>query len=143
MKTHIPKVVMNEKKWFIVDADGKRIGRLATEIAAVLRGKHKPTFTPHIDTGDFVVVINAEKIAYTGAKYTDKIYYHHSQYPNGFKEETMRKLLMTKPESVIKKAVWGMLPKERLGRDMYKKLKVYVGSDHPHKAQSPVAMPKF
>lgn len=143
MKTHIPKVEMNEKKWFIVDANGKNIGRLASSIAAILRGKHKPTFTPHLDTGDFVVVINAEKVAYTGAKFTDKLYYHHSQYPNGLKTETMRKLLMVKPEMVIKKAVWGMLPKERLGRDMYKKLKVYTGSDHPHKAQGPVAMPKI
>lgn len=140
MKTFLPKVDVNAKKWFIVDASDKTLGRLASRIATVLRGKHKPTYTPHLDMGDFVVVVNAEKIGYTGAKYDDKIYYHHSMYPTGLKSESLRKLLTEKPEEVIKKAVWGMLPKGRLGRDMFKKLKVYTGPEHPHKAQLPTAL---
>lgn len=140
MKTHLPKVEMHEKNWFVVDAEGKTLGRLASKIAAVLRGKHKADFTPHIDTGDFVVVVNAEKIGYTGAKLTDKIYYHHSQYPNGLKSTPLRKIMEEKPEEALKKAVWGMLPKDRLGRDMFKKLKVYTGGAHPHKAQQPKPM---
>lgn len=140
MKTFMPKVDVNEKKWFLVDATDKTLGRLATRIAAVLRGKHKPTFTPSLDAGDFVVVVNAEKISYTGKKLTDKIYYHHSMYPNGLKAKPLGKLLEERPEEVLKKAVWGMLPKGRLGRDMLKKLKVYAGGAHPHKAQAPSAI---
>ncbi len=137
MKTFMPKIDVNEKKWYLVDATDKTLGRLATRIAAVLRGKHKPTFTPSLDAGDFVVVVNAEKISYTGKKLTDKIYYHHSMYPNGLKAKPLGKLLDERPEEVLKKAVWGMLPKGRLGRDMFKKLKVYTGGAHPHKAQGP------
>ena len=141
MKTYLPKIDMQTKKWFLVDAEGKTLGRLATRIAAVLRGKHRPDFTPHLDAGDFVIVVNAEKIHFTGKKLTDKIYYHHTMYPNGLKQETVGKLLAEKPEAAITKAVWGMLPKDRLGRDLIKKLKVYTGSAHPHQAQMPVAMP--
>lgn len=141
MKTFIPKVDANEKSWYIVDAQGKTLGRLASKIAAVLRGKHKPSFTPHIDTGDFVIVINAEKVHFTGKKLTDKIYYHHTMYPEGLREEPLRKFLEEKPERIIEKAVWGMLPKDRLGRDLFKKLKVYTGSKHPHEAQKPAALP--
>lgn len=142
MKTFIPTVDMNTKKWYVVDATDKTLGRLASRIAVVLRGKHKPTFTPHIDTGDFVVVINADKVAVTGSKLLNKIYYHHTQYPNGLKSKPLGKKLAENPESVIKKAVWGMLPKARLGRDIYKKLKVYSGEAHPHKAQSPMPLPE-
>lgn len=140
MKTFVPKVDMNAKKWHLVNAEDKTLGRLAAKIATILRGKHKPDYTPSIDTGEFVIVINAEKVRYTGNKYTDKIYYHHSMYPNGLKSEPLSKFLAEKPEEVLKKAVWGMLPKGRLGRDMFKKLKVYTGSEHPHKAQSPVVL---
>ncbi|MBI5903627.1 MAG: 50S ribosomal protein L13 [Deltaproteobacteria bacterium] len=140
MGTYIPKVDMKTKKWHLIDASDKTLGRLATRIAAILRGKHRPDFTTYIDTGEFVVVVNAEKIAVTGNKLTDKIYYHHSMYPNGLKSKPMEKLLAENPEEVLKKAVWGMLPKGRLGRDMFKKLKVYAGEQHPHKAQMPVAL---
>lgn len=140
MKTFLPKVDVNAKTWYLVDANGKTLGRLAARIATILRGKHKPTFTPSIDMGDFVVVVNAEKIGYTGSKYTDKIYYHHTMYPNGLKSDPLRKLLTEKPEEVLRKAVWGMLPKGPLGRDMVKKLKIYSGEAHPHKAQMPVAL---
>lgn len=137
MKTFIPKTDVHSKKWFLVDANGKTLGRMASSIAAILRGKHKPIFTPHIDTGDFVVVVNAEKVGFTGNKSTDKIYYHHTMYPNGLKAKSLGKVLADKPEDALKKAVWGMLPKGRLGRDMYKKLKVYSGTAHPHQAQGP------
>jgi large subunit ribosomal protein L13 len=140
MNTYMPKTDVDGKKWYLVDARDKTLGRLAARIAVVLRGKHKPIFTPSIDTGDFVIVVNAEKISYTGGKFTDKIYYHHSMYPNGLKAKPLGKLLEEKPEEVLKKAVWGMLPKGRLGRDMFKKLKVYTGDAHPHKAQMPVAL---
>ncbi|MBI5827607.1 MAG: 50S ribosomal protein L13 [Deltaproteobacteria bacterium] len=140
MGTYIPKVDMKTKKWHLIDASDKTLGRLATRIAVILRGKHRPDFTTYIDTGEFVVVVNAEKIAVTGNKLTDKIYYHHSMYPNGLKSKPMEKLLAENPEEVLKKAVWGMLPKGRLGRDMFKKLKVYAGEQHPHKAQMPVAL---
>ena len=142
MKTFIPKVDANTKKWFLVDAKGQTLGRLAVRIAKVLRGKHRPTYTPHLDTGDFVVVINAEKVAVTGQKATDKVYYHHSMYPGGLKTESFQKFLAGKPEEIIEKAVWGMLPKNRLGRDMVKKLKVYSGENHPHQAQGPVPFAK-
>jgi large subunit ribosomal protein L13 len=140
MKTFLPKVDPNTKKWFVVDAEGKTLGRLATKIATVLRGKHRPTYTPSIDTGDFVVVVNAEKIHFTGKKLTDKIYYHHSMYPNGLKSVPLEKIMKECPEEALKKAVYGMLPKGPLGRDMFKKLKVYAGTEHPHRAQMPVAL---
>ena len=123
--------------WFTVDAAGKTLGRLASEIAKRLRGKHKPEYTPHVDTGDYIVVINASQVKITGKKSTDKVYYSHSGYPGGLKAITFEKLLGKFPERVIEKAVKGMLPKNILGRAMYRKLKVYAGSDHPHAAQQP------
>ena len=137
MRTFIPKKDDIEQKWWLVNAEGKILGRLATEIADLIRGKKKPQFTSHLDTGDFVVVINAEKIRVSGRKLDQKIYYSHSQYPGGLKEETLKDLLKRKPEEVIKKAVWGMIPKGKLGRAVYKKLKVYSGPTHPHEAQNP------
>ncbi|MFQ5330389.1 MAG: 50S ribosomal protein L13 [Thermodesulfobacteriota bacterium] len=137
MKTHLPKVGDINKQWYVVDAEDKILGRLATRIAMVLRGKHKPTYTPFMDTGDFVVVVNAEKIKVTGNKMEDKVYYHHTQHPGGLKQIVLKDLLEKKPEDVIKKAVWGMLPKGVLGRQMFSKLKVYAGETHPHKAQQP------
>jgi len=123
--------------WYIVDAAGKTLGRLASEIARRLRGKHKPEYTPHVDTGDYIVVINAEQVKVTGAKGKDKIYYTHSGYPGGLKETTFDKLMIKKPTQAIEIAVKGMLPKNPLGRAMYSKLKVYAGSEHPHTAQQP------
>ncbi len=143
MKTYLPKNDANAKKWYLVDAKGKTLGRLASRVAAILRGKHKPDFTPSIDTGDFVVIINAEKVHVTGNKMTGKFYYHHTMYPNGLKAMPLGKLLEERPEEVLKKAVWGMLPKGPLGRDMFKKLKVYTGSAHPHKAQTPVGLERI
>jgi len=140
MKTYLPKVDMNTKKWYLVDAEGKILGRLAARIAHVLRGKHNPSYTPSLDTGDFVVVVNAEKVAYTGKKETDKIYYHHTGYIGHLKAKPLGELLKEKPEEALKQAVWGMLPKGRLGRDMLSKLKVYTGGAHPHKAQKPEAL---
>ncbi len=137
MKTYIPKKGEIEKKWYIVDAKGKVLGRIASEIAKLLRGKNKPQYTPFLDTGDFVIVINAEKVKVTGKKERDKIYYSHSGYPGGLKERRLEELRAKKPEEIIKKAVWGMLPKNALGRKMFKKLKVYRGDEHPHKAQKP------
>ena len=126
-----------DRSWFLVDAQDKVLGRLATKIAAVLRGKHKPVFTPHIDTGDFVIVINAEKIHLTGTKLDNKMYYRHSGYPGGIKSISAGDLLEKKPEAVIQHAVRGMLPKNKLGRQQLKKLKVYSGTDHPHDSQMP------
>ena len=137
MRTYIPKQDEIDQKWWLVNADGRILGRLATEIADLIRGKRKPQFTSHLDTGDFVVVINAEKIKVTGRKLDQKKYYSHSQYPGGIKEETLKDLLARNPEEVIKKAVWGMVPKGKLGRALYKKLKVYRGPSHPHEAQNP------
>ena len=137
MKTVIPKKDQIEKKWWIVDAEGKVLGRLATKIATILRGKHKPYFTNFIDTGDYVVVINAEKVRLTGKKVKKKVYRAHSGYIGGLKEITFEKLIQKKPEEVIRRAVWGMLPKNRLGRAIFKKLKVYRGPNHPHEAQKP------
>lgn len=137
MKTKFAKKTDNEKKWYFVDAKDLILGRLAVKVANYLRGKNKTVFTPNVDTGDFVVVVNAEKIKVTGNKLEDKIYYHHTGYPGGIKAEPLKKRLDTKPEQVIIDAVWGMLPKNRLGRMMIKKLKVYKGSEHPHKAQKP------
>ncbi len=129
-----------DQAWFVVDAQGIVLGRLATRVADVLRGKHKPTFTPNADIGDFVIVVNAEKVKLTGKKMTDKIYYHHSQYMGGLKQTTPLKLLEKKPERIIEMAVRGMLPKSKLGDRLFTKLKVYAGPDHPHKAQRPKAL---
>ena len=137
MKTYVAKEQEVEKKWFLIDAKDKILGRLATQIAMRLRGKHKPIFTPHADTGDFVVVVNADKVVMTGRKWTNKKYYRHSGYTGGLKEITAEKLIQKKPEDVLKFAVRGMLPKNSLGRRQLKKLKVYAGPDHPHQAQQP------
>jgi large subunit ribosomal protein L13 len=129
-----------QRVWHVIDAQGQTLGRLATHIATILRGKHKPMYTPHVDCGDYVIVVNAEKIHVTGQKLTQKIYYRHSGYPGGLKQVTLRDQLQKFPERVIEKAVRGMLPKNRLGRQMFKKLKVYAGPDHPHQAQQPQPM---
>ena len=126
-----------ERKWYVVDATGYTLGRMASEVAKVLRGKNKPEFTPHIDTGDYVVIINAEKIKVTGKKLDQKIYYHHSEYVGGMKETTLREMMAKKPEKVVELAVKGMLPKGPLGRQMYTKLHVYAGPEHNHQAQKP------
>ena len=136
-RTTMAKAEDAERNWVLVDAEGKILGRMATEIAAILRGKTKPTYTPHGDAGDFVVVINAEKVALTGRKWSQKMYYHHSGYPGGIKAISAEKLRQKRPEEIIRKAVWGMLPKNRLGRKLIKKLKVYAGPEHPHGAQKP------
>lgn len=135
MKTYMAKPKEIQRKWYLVDAENKVLGRLATQIATVLRGKHKAMYTPHLDTGDFVVVINAEKVRLTGNKLEKKIRYRHSGYPGGLKEETYEQIMATKPESAIMEAVKGMLPRTRLGRAQIKKLKVYAGSEHPHAPQ--------
>ena len=137
MKTFMASPATIDRKWYVVDATDMTLGRLASEVAKVLRGKNKAIFTPHIDTGDNVIVINAEKIAVTGKKLDQKIYYHHSDYVGGMKETTLREKLAKKPESVIELAVKGMLPKGPLGREMYKKLFVYAGPEHKHEAQKP------
>ena len=137
MKTFVAKEQNVAKKWYVVDAKDKVLGRLAAQIAMRLRGKHKPVFTPHADTGDFVVVINADKVALTGKKWDKKIYYHHTGYIGGLKQITAKKLLEKKPEDILRFAVKGMLPKNSLGRRQLKKLKIYVGTDHPHEAQQP------
>jgi len=137
MKTQFAKKKDAERKWYIVDAKDQVLGRLSCRIATYLRGKHKPQFTPNADTGDFVIVINAEKVKVTGKKLTDKVYYHHTGYIGSIKEKTLKDRLDKEPENVIRDAVWGMLPKNRLGRDMFEKLKVYCGSEHEHAAQKP------
>ena len=137
MKTYMANPDKIERKWYVVDADGQTLGRLAAEVAKVLRGKNKPEFTPHIDTGDNVIVINAEKIKVTGKKLDQKVYYHHSDYVGGMKETTLREMMAKKPEQVIELAVKGMLPKGPLGRTMIKKLHVYAGAEHAHQAQKP------
>ncbi len=137
MKTYMPNESAIERKWYVVDAQGKTLGRLASEVAKVLRGKNKPIFTPHADCGDFVIVINADKVSVTGKKLDQKIYYHHSDYVGGMKETTLREKLAKKPEQVIELAVKGMLPKGPLGRRMYKKLFVYAGPEHKQAAQKP------
>jgi len=137
MRTFIPKKDDIEQKWWLINAEGRILGRMATEVADLIRGKRKPQFTSHLDTGDFVVIVNAEKIKVSGRKLDQKKYYSHSGYPGGIKEETLKDLLERKPEEVIKKAVWGMIPKGKLGRALYKKLKVYRGPSHPHEAQNP------
>ena len=135
--TYMPNAAKVERKWYVVDAEGKNLGRLASEIAKVLRGKNKPIYTSFVDTGDYVIVINADKIAVTGKKLDQKKYYHHTGYIGGLKEITLKRLLETKPEAVITHAVKGMLPKNTLGRNMIKKLHVYAGPDHKHAAQKP------
>lgn len=137
MKSFMASPSTVERKWYVVDAEGKTLGRLASEVANVLRGKNKPTYTPHIDTGDYVIVVNAEKIQVTGKKLDQKIYYHHSEYVGGMKEATLREMMQKKPEFVITHAVKGMLPKGPLGRQMLKKLHVYAGPEHNHAAQRP------
>jgi len=140
MKTYSAKPYEVDQNWLIVDAAGQVLGRMATEIAARLRGKHKAEYTPHVDTGDYIVVINAEKVRVTGNKATDKIYHAHSGYPGGLKSISFEKLLQKSPERIIQSAVKGMLPRTPLGRAMFKKLKVYAGAEHPHGAQQPQAL---
>lgn len=137
MKTYVAKEQEVERKWYVVDADQKVLGRLATQIAMRLRGKHKPIFTPHADVGDFIVVVNAEKVTMTGSKWDQKFYYRHSGYMGGLKQISARKLLEKKPEEILRFAVKRMLPKNSLGRRQLKKLKIYAGADHPHQAQQP------
>ena len=137
MNTYMANPAKIERKWYVVDAEGQTLGRLASEIAKVLRGKNKPVFTPHVDTGDYVIVINAEKISVTGKKLDQKIYYNHSDYVGGMKETTLREMMAKKPEKVIELAVKGMRPKGPLGRSMITKLHVYAGAEHPHAAQKP------
>jgi large subunit ribosomal protein L13 len=137
LRTYFPKKGDIEPRWFIIDAEGKVLGRLSTTIASIIAGKTKPTYTPFLDTGDHVIVINAEKVVLTGKKETDKIYRSHSQYPGGLKERAARFVRAEKPERIIQEAVWGMLPKNKLGRQMLKKLNVYRGTKHPHEAQKP------
>lgn len=137
MKTYTARAEDIEREWFLVDAEGKTLGRLASGIANVLRGKHKPIYTPHLDCGDYVIVVNADKVRVTGQKLDQKIYYRHSGYPGGLKSINLRDQLQKHPERVLEAAVRGMLPKNRLGRKMFKKLKVYAGDSHPHQAQQP------
>jgi large subunit ribosomal protein L13 len=137
MKTYNAKPGEIAREWYLVDAEGKTLGRLATRLADVLRGKGKPQYTPHVDTGDFVVVVNAEKIAVTGNKLDDKMYYRHSGYPGGLRERPLREQLARRPEEVLRKAVKGMLPRNRLARQQLTKLKIYAGAEHPHDAQAP------
>ena len=137
MRTYFPKQGDIEPRWYVIDAEGKVLGRLSTEIARIITGKSKPVYTPFLDTGDHVIVINAEKVVLTGKKESDKIYSRHSEYPGGLKQRAARFVRAEKPEAMIEEAVWGMLPKNRLGRKMLKKLKVYRGANHPHEAQKP------
>jgi large subunit ribosomal protein L13 len=138
--TFIAKTAEIERKWYVVDAEGKTLGRVASQVAAVLRGKNKAIYTPFIDTGDYVIIVNADKISVTGNKLQDKLYRRHSEYTGGFKETTLKEMLAKKPEEVMKHAVKGMLPKNALGKDMLKKLFVYAGPDHKHEAQKPEAL---
>ena len=140
MKTVSAKKESVTREWYVVDATGKTLGRLSTEIANRLRGKHKPEFTPHVDTGDYIVIVNAEKIKVTGNKTTDKVYHHHTGYPGGIKSITFDKLIDKAPERIIEKAVKGMMPKNKLSRSMMTKLKIYAGSEHPHSAQQPTPL---
>jgi len=137
MNTYVAKPNDVTRKWYVIDAKNQTLGRLASQVAAILKGKHKPTYTPHVDTGDHVIIINADKVRLTGKKLQDKIYYRHSLYPGGLKKVTAGELLQRNPERMVRLAVWGMLPHNRLGRKMIKKLKVYAGDQHPHAAQQP------
>lgn len=136
-RTYMAKEQEVDKKWYVVDARGKTLGRLASQVAALLRGKHKPTYTPHVDSGDYVIVINAKDVRLTGRKLEQKIYYRHSLYPGGLKMRTAAEMQQTRPEKMVELAVWGMLPHNRLGRRQIRKLKVYAGPEHPHAAQKP------
>ncbi len=140
MKTYVANSTDRDRRWLLVDAEGQTLGRLATQIADALRGKRKPEYTPHVDTGDFVIVVNAEKISVTGNKMTEKMYRRHTGYPGGLRERTLAEMLEQRPEEVIRKAVRGMLPRNRLARRQITKLKVYAGPDHPHEAQKPEPM---
>ncbi len=140
MKTFMQKKETVERNWYVVDATGKTLGRLATQVATVLRGKNKPTYTPHVDCGDYVIVVNADKVVLTGNKLEDKKYYNHSGYPGGLRERTAKEMIEKYPEEMVERAIKGMLPHGRLGRAMGKKLFVYRGSDHKHEAQNPVAL---
>lgn len=139
MKTYSPKISEIERKWWVIDASGQTLGRLSTAIARILMGKHNPQYAPHLDTGDFVVIVNAEKTVLTGKKEDQKFYYRHSGYPGGIKKESAGHLRQRRPELMIERAVWGMLPKGPLGRRLKTKLKVYAGAEHPHQAQQPAA----
>lgn len=136
-KSYMANAQTIERKWFIVDATDLVLGRLSTEVATLLKGKHKPTYTPHVDCGDYVIIVNADKVALTGNKLDDKLYYRHSGYPGGLKSRTAKRMLELQPQKVLEKSIRGMLPKNRLGEDMYRKLYVYAGSEHPHQAQKP------
>jgi large subunit ribosomal protein L13 len=140
MKTFVATPANRERNWLVVDATGKTLGRLATQIADTLRGKRKPEYTPHCDVGDFVIVVNAEKVSVTGNKRQEKRYYRHSGYPGGLRSRTFEEMITRRPEEVLRLAVKGMLPRNRLGRQQLRKLKIYAGPDHPHQAQQPVAM---
>ena len=137
MKSYMARPLEVERKWHVIDAEGQTLGRLATEIARLLRGKNKPQYTPHVDTGDFVVVVNAEKIVVTGRKAEQKVYYRHTGYPGGLKETSYETMLERKPTEILRKAVRGMMPRTRLGRQQLRKLKIYAGPEHPHEAQAP------
>lgn len=140
MKSYMQKKETVERKWYVIDAEGKPLGRVASKAAHMLRGKHKPTFTPHIDCGDYIIIVNAEKVLLTGNKLNDKKYYNHSMYAGGLRERTAKEMIERYPEEMIERAVKGMLPKGRLGRQMYKKLFVYAGSEHKHEAQKPTVI---
>jgi large subunit ribosomal protein L13 len=137
MKSYMARPLEVERKWYVVDAEGKHLGRLATEIVRLLRGKNKPQYTPHVDVGDFVVVVNADRVAVTGRKAEQRVYRRHSGYPGGMKETSYEQMLARKPTEVLRKAVYGMMPKTRLARKQFKKLKIYAGPEHPHSAQDP------
>jgi large subunit ribosomal protein L13 len=137
MKSYMARPLEVERKWYVVDAEGKHLGRLATEIVRVLRGKNKPQYTPHVDVGDFVVVVNADRVAVTGRKAEQRVYRRHSGYPGGMKETSYEEMLARKPTEILRKAVYGMMPKTRLARKQFKKLKIYAGPEHPHAAQDP------
>jgi large subunit ribosomal protein L13 len=136
-KTFTPTPAHIERKWYVIDAEGVPLGRLASEVAQILRGKNKPTFAPHMDMGDYVIVVNADKVAVTGNKETQKVYYRHSGFPGGLRSDTLAKMRIDHPDRLVQNAVRGMIPKNRLGRQILTKLKVYAGSDHPHRAQEP------
>ena len=137
METYIPKLNEINKKWLVVDADGQILGRLASEVATILRGKNKPIFTPHMDVGDHVIIINAGKIRVTGKKAKTKKYYRHTGYPGGLRSDSYSDLIKSNPAKILEKAIWGMLPHNKLGKKIYKKLKIYAGNEHPHEAQKP------
>jgi large subunit ribosomal protein L13 len=140
MKTYSPKLAEIERSWHVVDADGLHLGRLSSNVARILRGKHKPTFTPHADTGDFVIVVNAEKVVLTGRKEDQKMYYRHTGRPGSLRSETARERRARRPTKMVRDAVWGMLPKNKLGRHLLGKLKIYAGPEHPHEAQQPTPL---